>query len=126
VLIDTGVGVSPVVPYPDVESVLALFHSVGREDCLHCGGGHILFDWVPILGNAPTEEVGVTEGCGASDSWSEVLFGGELYVWHCCEHWGDGCSSTSLYNSDDCESVWVSCDVAYQWWVDVCDGEGTG
>jgi hypothetical protein len=49
-----GTGVSPAVPYPDVESGPALFHSAGREDCLHCGGGHIFFDWAPVSGNAPT------------------------------------------------------------------------
>jgi hypothetical protein len=35
------------------------------------------------------------------------LFQGEIYVRLRREHWGDGCSSASLYRSDDCEGLWV-------------------
>jgi hypothetical protein len=55
-----GIGVSPVVSYPDVESGPTLLHSAGRADSLHCGGGCVFFDWAPISGNAPTGGAGAT------------------------------------------------------------------
>jgi hypothetical protein len=76
--IDTSTGVSPTVSYLDVESGPASLHSVARADCLHYGGGCVLFDWAPVSGNAPTDVAGVTEGCVASDSWLEILFGDEI------------------------------------------------
>jgi hypothetical protein len=63
-----GIGVSPAVPYPDVESEPALFHSTRREDCLHCSGGCVIFDWAPVSGNTPTGGASVTKGCPASNS----------------------------------------------------------
>jgi hypothetical protein len=78
-----------------VESGPALLHSAGRADCLHCGGGCVLFDWAPISGNAPTGRASVTEGASTSDNWLEILFGAELYVRHCHENWGDGCPRAS-------------------------------
>jgi hypothetical protein len=56
----------------------------------------------------------------------EVLFEGELYVRLCHEYRGDGCSSSSLCSSDDCEGVWVPRDSADQWWSAEDYGEGTG
>jgi hypothetical protein len=124
--VDTSAGVSPPVPYPDVEFEHALFHGAGRVDFLHCGGGHIFFDWAPVSGNTPTNGAGVTWGCGASDSGLEVLFQGERHVRLHHEHQGNGFSSASLYRSDDCEGVRVPCDLADQWWSTEYYGEGTG
>jgi hypothetical protein len=123
--IDTGVGVSLAVSYLDVESRPALFYGAGRADRLHCGGGYILFDWAPFSGNAPTDRAGVTCGCVISDTGSEVLLEGELYVRLHREHRGDGCPNTSLCSSDDCEGVWVPRDSTDQWWSAECYGEGT-
>jgi hypothetical protein len=105
--IDMGVGVSPAVSYLDVESGPALLYGAGRADRFHYGGGYILFDWAPFLRNAPTGGASATCRCVISDIGPEVLFEGELHVRLCCEHRGNGCSSTSLRSSDDCEGVWV-------------------
>jgi hypothetical protein len=121
-----GVGVSPTVSYLDVESGPALLYSVGRADCLHCSGGHILFDWAPFSRNTPTGGAGVTCRRVVSDIGSEVLFKGELHVGLHREHQGDGCSTASLCSSDDCEGVWVPHDSTDQWWSAKCYGEGTG
>jgi hypothetical protein len=121
-----GTGVYPAVSYLDVESGPVLFYGAGREDCLHYGGGYIFFDWAPILGNAPTSGASVTCGHGLSDNGPKVLFQGELYVGLRREHRGDGCSSASLYSSDDCEGVWVPHDSVDQWWSAEYYGEGTG
>jgi hypothetical protein len=118
--VDTSIGVSPAVSYLDVESEPTLFYGAGRADRLHCGGGHILFDWAPFSGNAPTD------GRGISDLGPEVLLEGEIYVGLCREHRGDGCSSASLCSSDDCEGVWVPCDSADQWQLVEGYGEGIG
>jgi hypothetical protein len=81
---------------------------------------------LPFRGTPLPTEPGVTCRRGISDSGPEVLFQGELYVGLCHEHRGDGCSSASLYSSDDCEGVWVPCDSADQWWSAEYYGEGTG
>jgi hypothetical protein len=122
----TGAGVSPAVSYLDVEPGPALLHSAGRVDCLHYGGGCVLFYWAPISGNTPTSGASVTKGCVTSNNWLEILFGAEIYVQHCREHWGNGCPNTLLHNNDDCESLWVSGDAADQWWPADCDGETVG
>jgi hypothetical protein len=119
-------GLSPAIFDLDVESGPALLYGAGRADCLHCGRGHILFDWAPSSGNAPTDGDGVTCGRVISDFGLEVLFKGELHVQLPCEHQGDGCSSASLCSKDDCEGVWVPRDSVDQWWSAECYGEGTG
>jgi hypothetical protein len=56
----------------------------------------------------------------------EVLFEGELHVRLHSEYRGDGCFSSSLCSSDDCEGIWVPRDSADQWWSAEGYGEGTG
>jgi hypothetical protein len=53
-----GIGVSPTIPDPDVESGAALLPRERRVDPLHCGGGHIFLDWASLSGNAPTGGAG--------------------------------------------------------------------
>jgi hypothetical protein len=65
-------------------------------------------------------------GYAANDGWLEILLGAELYVRHSHEHWGDGFPSTSLYNNDDCESLWFTGDTMDQWWPADGDGESVG
>jgi hypothetical protein len=110
VLVDTGAGVSPTVPDPDVESGATLLPCASRENPLHYGGRRVLLDWALVSGCSPTGGAGATEGSGPSDRWSEIPFRLELYVRDGCEHWVDRCPGASLYSSDDCESIWVTDD----------------
>jgi hypothetical protein len=124
--VDTGAGVSPVVPDPDVESGATLLPCARRADPLHCSGGCVLLDWAPVSGCAPTGEASATEGSNPSNHWPEILFRSELYVRDGCEHWVDRCPGASLYSSDDCESIWVPGDPTDQWGPVVGDGESVG
>jgi hypothetical protein len=121
-----GIGVSPAVSDPDVESRPTLLYGAGREDHLHYGGGYILFDWAPFSGNTPTDGAGITCEHVINDLGLEVLFEGELHVGLRCEHRGDRFSSASLCSSNDCEGVWVPCESVDQWWSAEGYGEGTG
>ena len=80
---------------------------------------------LPFRGTA-TGRAGVTCGRVVSDIGMEALLEGELHVGLRREHRGDGCSSASLYNNDDCEGVWVPRDSMDQWWSVECYGEGVG
>ena len=111
--VDTGAGVSPVVPDPDVEFGAALLPCVRRADPLHYSGGRVLLDWAPVSRCSLTDRDGVTEGSGPSDRWSEILFRSELYVRDSREHIVDRFLGTSLYSSDDCTSIRVTGDPMY-------------
>ena len=124
--IDRGAGVSPAVFDLDVEFGSALLYGARREDRLHYGGGYILFDWAPFSGNAPTSGACVTCGSAVSYLGQELLFEGEPYVGLRREHRGDGCSSVMLCSNDDCEGVWVPCNLVDQWWSAEGYGEGIG
>jgi hypothetical protein len=97
---------------PDVDFGSTLFYGAGRAASLHFDGGCVLFDWAPFSGNAPTDGAYVTWGCLVSYLGPEVLFEGELHVRLRNEYQGDGCFSSSLCSSDDCEGIWVPRDSA--------------